>query len=97
MSTTLVYGNDIVNIVFQIIDSTTQSRQIIFYDIPYQIRINIKIAMSYVISHTLYSLPWNLWPCRQQLTFRTFIYAFHALTYCLYKHTICSKSLHTAW
>ena len=39
--------------------------KIVFNDIPHHIIIYIEIAMGYVITHTFYSFPRNLWTCRQ--------------------------------
>ena len=72
-----------------------QSIEVVLNRIKDQITIDVKIAMSDVISNTDYFWPGNLWTFGQEFSFGNFIYLLDAFAYSLYQHTVSSQFLHS--
>ena len=66
-----------------------------FYNIKYNIAINVKIAMGYVVSYTNHIYPWYLRSFSQQAGRSQLVNLLDSFAYSFYQHTACRKIFHT--
>ena len=80
----------------KIVNRITEFRQVILYNIPNKVSIDVKIPMRNMVTHALNCLPRNFRTGRKQLLMGTFIDTLNALADCFNQHTISSQRLHAS-
>ena len=51
----------LVKMLQEIVNGIAERCKVVLHNVPDKFIVNVKITVGYVVSHTLHSLPWDLW------------------------------------